>query len=145
MDGVLITTGAWKPDVIDVDGYSQFDPIAVQNLNTLLEQHEVDIWLSSSRRIYTSLEEMNKIFAHRGIVQVITGFLPYLPTLENRREEVVSFIKENKFQQYLIIDDDKTLNALPQSMKKKLILTKFLIGFKGEQLKEAFSILEQYG
>jgi len=144
LDGVLITTGAWKPDAIDVDGYSEFDYVAVQNFNKLLKDNKFEIWLSSSRRIYKSLEEMNAIFKHRGIVQPITGFLPYLPALENRKKEVEHFIKVQKLQRYLILDDDKTLNALPPIMKAKLVLTKFLIGFKEEKLAEAFSILAQY-
>jgi histidinol phosphatase-like enzyme len=37
LDGVLITTPAWKPDEIDSDGYSKFEQSCVDNLNQLLE------------------------------------------------------------------------------------------------------------
>lgn len=139
LDGVLITTPAWRTDEIENDGYSKFSPDLVKNLNYLLEAESFEIWLSSSRRLNKSLGELNKIFKTRKISKPIKGLLPYLPTLKNRKEEIQNFIKENEIKDYLIIDDDKLLNDLPQNIKEKLVLTQFLKGFNEEKLHEALN------
>ncbi len=141
LDGVLITTGPWKPDDIDVDGYSRFNSKAVQNLNTLLQKHPFEIWLSSSRRLHQSLETMNAIFAQRGIVQPIKGFLPHLPASSNRKAEIETFLTDRKVAQYLILDDDKSLNSLPSHRKKYLVQTAFLLGFNDEKLRQALDVM----
>lgn len=62
LDGVLITTPPWQPDVIDTDGYSNFNEVCTTSLNKILTEYSFEIWLSSSRRIGTSIEEFNRIF-----------------------------------------------------------------------------------
>jgi hypothetical protein len=37
--------------------------------------------------------------------------------MRNRREEIENYIKENKIQNFLILDDDKSLNGLPKYLK----------------------------
>jgi hypothetical protein len=88
------------------------------------------------------LEEFNVLFFNRKIHQPIVGFLPQL-SLKTRREEIEHFILEAKTENYIIIDDDKSLNSLNPEMKNKLVLTDFLIGFSKEKLNESFSILNK--
>ena len=60
IDGVLITTPPWKQDVIHNDGYSEFNETNVANLNKLLSKIDnVEIWLSSTRRLKKRLAEFN--------------------------------------------------------------------------------------
>lgn len=139
LDGVLITTASWKADEIDSDGYSKFSPKLVMNLNKLLHTENFEIWLSSSRRLNKSLEELNEIFKTRNISKSIKGLLPYFPPLKNRKEEIERFVKENKIEDYLILDDDKSLNGLPIPMKEKLVLTQYMKGFNEEKLSEALN------
>lgn len=44
-------------------------------------------------------------------------------------------------QEFIILDDDKSLNGLAPSYKERLVLTSYWQGFKEEQLKLATKIL----
>lgn len=137
IDGVLITNPPWKADKIHTDGYSEFNNSCVENLNQLLATNTFDIWLSSSRRSSKTLVEFNRIFENRGIDGHITGYLPSCPTCKNRLDEVLNFIDIYHPTDYLIIDDDKSLNALETPLKTHLILTDLSTGFSFEKLQEA--------
>ncbi|MEZ4888224.1 MAG: HAD domain-containing protein [Chitinophagales bacterium] len=135
LDGVLITTPPWKQDRIHADGYSDFNPKVVQNLNELLQFSDFEIWLSSARRTTKSLEEFNQIFKNRSIEGEIIDFLPIHKYRLSRREEIEYFLVEKAIENYLIIDDDKSLSGLEE--KSKLVLTELLKGFDRDKLKEA--------
>ena len=137
LDGVLITNPSWKADRIDSDGYSEFNKSCVENLNRLITLVEFDIWLSSTRRTVKTLTEFNLIFKNRGIKKEIVGFLPEYTDCKNRKEEILKFIAEFKLSNFLIIDDDKSLNGLESEIKEKLILTELMKGFNLERLNEA--------
>ena len=135
LDGVLITTPPWKPDLIAQDGYSIFNTACIENLNTLLACGNFAIWLNSSRREGKTLEQFNEIFERRKIKQSILGFLPPNPNFDNRFVEINRWLKETKTQDYLIIDDDKSL--LDFKYPERLVLTKYMLGFNKEKLEEA--------
>ena len=141
LDGVLITTPPWKPDEIMEDNYSKFNEECVKNLNSLLSLFPTSIWLSSTRRLNKTLEEFNQIFQTRKIKNSIEGFLPNNTDLKTRKQEVESFIKQNNLKNYLIIDDDKSLNELDSKIKKQLVQTTFLQGFNKEKLEESIKKL----
>ncbi len=143
LDGVLITTSPWKADEIAADGYSEFNAKCVQNLNSLLQEYKFEIWLSSTRRTVKTVDEFNTIFQNRNIINSISGFLPKCEECNSRKEEVEKFILENELSDYLILDDDKSLNALPSNMKHKLVSTELLKGFTTERLEYALSILKK--
>ncbi len=137
LDGVLITTPPWKPDTVHEDGYSDFNDECVSNLNTLLTITDFEIWLSSTRRLRKTLKEFNQIFKNRNIEKEISGFLPDYPTCTNRKEEVLNFIVNYNIDDYLILDDDKSLNGLKTEVKRNLVATELTIGFNHEKLQEA--------
>jgi len=129
LDGVLITTPRWRADEIDSDGYSKFNTDCVTNLNNLLSNYDFEIWLSSTRRTVKNLVEFNQIFKNRNIIRPISGFLPEYLNCKSRKEEIVKFIEQFKLTDFLIIDDDKSLNGLDEIYKQKLILTELQNGF----------------
>jgi len=138
LDGVLITTPTWKADTMDTDGYSAFNQSCVQNLNQLLEIGDFEIWLSSTRRTVKTLQEFNLIFKNRHISQNIEGFVPQYPNCKNRKEEIIHFLEDYKIDDFLIIDDDKTLYDLDKERKEQhLVSTNLTEGFNNEKLKEA--------
>uniref|UniRef100_UPI00188F2F5D HAD domain-containing protein n=1 Tax=Pararhodonellum marinum TaxID=2755358 RepID=UPI00188F2F5D len=137
LDGVLLTNPSWRADRIHPDGYSDFDESCVENLNQLLTFAHFEIWLSSSRRTAKTLTEFNVIFKNRGIQKEIAGFLPEYAECKNRQEEISKFINEFNVSDFLIIDDDKSLNGLESEIKEKLILTELTKGFNSDKLKEA--------
>lgn len=127
----------WRADEIDLDGYSKFNQSCVDNLNSLLSLANFDIWLSSTRRTVKSLDEFNVIFTNRNIKEPIRGFLPKYRSCKNRKEEILKFLDEFEPENYLIIDDDKSLNGLETVIKEKLVLTELMKGFNQEQLQLA--------
>jgi len=136
LDGVLITTPIWKADEIDFDNYSKFNPNCVDNLNQLLEFTDFEIYLSSERRKTKTLEEFNQIFKNRGIIQEIKDFVPVYPNSKNRREEIKTVLSENQIENFLIVDDDKSLLDTEEFIKERLILTSSMLGFNDERLSE---------
>ena len=143
LDGVLITTPSWQSDKIDKDGYSQFNSKCIFKLNELLNTKKFQIWLSSSRRKGKTLEEFNKIFSNRKIDCEIYSFLPIYDDCVNRKDEILKFITERNIVNFIILDDDKSLNSLEQEHKKNLILTDNMIGFTDKELRKALQIIEK--
>ena len=143
LDGVLITTPIWKADEIDTDRYSKFNMNCVDNLNKLLEQSDFEIWLSSTRRTVKTLTEFNRIFENRNIKKEINGFLPVYQECNTRKDEIIQFIEEFKISDFLIIDDDKSLNGLNENYKEKLILTEFQKGFDAEKFQLAIGKIKK--
>lgn len=143
LDGVLITTPTWKADEMDADGYSEFNKICVDNLNKLLEQFDFEIWLSSTRRTVKTLKEFNEIFKNRNIESQIKGYLPEYKECKTRKDEIIRFLEEFKISDFLIIDDDKSLNGLDENHKKKLILTELHRGFDNEKFELAIEQIKR--
>jgi len=143
LDGVLITTPPWKADQLDSDGYSKFNQSCIDNLNELLSKGSFEIWLSSTRRTMKTLEEFNAIFTNRRIKEPIKGFLPEFSDCKNRQEEILRFLDKFEPVNYLIIDDDKSLNGLEDKIKERLVLTELLKGFNQEQLKLAIEKIKK--
>ncbi|KXX71161.1 HAD domain-containing protein [Flammeovirga sp. SJP92] len=143
LDGVLITTPMWKADEIDADGYSKFNANCVTNLNKLLSVFECDIILSSTRRTVKKLDEFNEIFKYRQINCPIKSFLPIYDHCKNRKEEIEQYINESDIVDFLIIDDDKSLNSLNPSIQNKLVRTELIKGFNEEKLNEAIRIIKR--
>ncbi len=143
LDGVLITTPAWKTDKISSDGYSEFNMNCVNNLNKLLQKFDFEIWLSSTRRTVKTLAEFNRIFKNRNIKSAIKGFIPEYYECNTRKEEILRFVAEFEIEQFLIIDDDKSLNELDEKHKGKLILTELQKGFDSEKFQLAIKKIKR--
>lgn len=141
LDGVLITTPNWKPDEIDTDGYSKFNENCITHLNKLLDSWTCEIFLSSSRRTSKSIHDFNQIFEHRKITNPIKEFIPIYKNCKNRKEELLQFIKDRNISNFLILDDDKSLNDLPSNHKNRLVLTELHKGFNNDKLIEAMKKL----
>lgn len=144
LDGVLITTPSWKADPLHEDGYSDFNLQAVANLNELLSRAHAELWLSSSRRIAKSLTGFNEVFANRGIQSRIQGFLPVNLSESSRKVEIESFLHNQPSSNVLILDDDKSLHALPPKLKNFWIQTDQMFGFDRPKLFEAIQKLEEW-
>jgi hypothetical protein len=53
----------------------------------------------------------------------------------NRKDEILSWFNSNNVpDNFIIIDDDKSLNALPEYLKRNLILTSSMVGLTFEDL-----------
>lgn len=134
LDGVLVTKPPWRMDELDVDGYSKFNEHAIANFNMLTDDLDFELWLISDRRRGKTLEQLNKIFKNRNINKQLDGMVPIYGYI-SRREELQKFISENKIENYIIIDDDSSLDELED--KDFWIKTKSLTGFGKEELNES--------
>lgn len=137
LDGVLITTPSWKADEIHPDGYSDFNKEAVHALNSLLEEIEAELWLSSTRRLNQTLEGFRTIFNNRSIKKELAGFLPGGTRGLKRRVEIEAFLNCEPIDNFIIVDDDQSLQELDETRKDFWVRTDPLIGFNTEKLNEA--------
>jgi len=85
--------------------------------------------------------QFNQIFKNRDINGLITGYIPVYDDSKNRIEEIMKFITEREIDEFIIIDDDHSLNSLEKEHKSKLVLTNQMIGFNEENLKLALEII----
>jgi len=134
LDGVLITTAPWRSDEMHEDGYSNFNPICVENLNRIIKDTGYDIILSSARRVDVRIDKMNKYFQARGVDKLIKDYVPIYREANNRREEVEMFLEEYQPENYLILDDDKSLSGASEEIKKNWIQTSLMIGLKKHEV-----------
>lgn len=114
LDGVLIISKPWLPDVLLNDGFAQFNDKSVERLNKIIEDTKYRIILSSNRRYSISIDEMNTFFKTRGVISEIIDYLPLydLDLRLKRCDEIKMFIEKHNPINYLIIDDDKSIAKL---------------------------------
>jgi hypothetical protein len=142
LDGVMITTPSWRKDYIDIDGYSQFNPQTVRNLNKLTSQVNAELWLISARRRGFTLEQFNTFFNFRKIEKELSGMVPVYFEYIPRIEELKSFLEVEPVDNYLIIDDDTSLDGLED--KRFWVKTHPMIGFGEEKLNEALEKIKHW-
>ena len=129
IDGVMLSASSWKPVERLDDGFSNFSPRAVSNLQRIISETGASIVLTTSHKSTYSLPQWHKIFKKRGIDVSIVGKLDDNTTFLSRKEEILNWQLKNKgINNYVIIDDDKSLNGLPINIKEKVVLTSPMVG-----------------
>lgn len=144
IDGVMVPASTWKQPEFLADGFPVFSIKATQALNKIITCTKCTILLTTSHKTKYSLSDWKNIFELRGIQIDNLERLPENSLNVNRKEEILDWIKtsENK-ENFVILDDDKSLNGLMNNLKEKLVLTSPLVGLTSEQADEAISILKQ--
>lgn len=128
IDGVMNTTPPWKKCELLEDGFMSFNENSVKNLNYLIHKTDAIIALTSSHKDSFTCAQWIAIFMRRGIhIDMINK----ADTKENRYAEVVDYL-DGLRDDYIIIDDDKSLNDLPIDVKEKLFITNSLTGLDSE-------------
>ena len=140
IDGVMVTTPSWKRLEILEDGFSSFNNNAALNLQKIITTTGATIMLTTSHKSNFSIPQWISIFQKRGILINTIDRLPENNHL-NRKEEILNWLKNSTENNFIIIDDDKSLNDLPTKYKSKLILTGSLIGLDEEKCNAAINIL----
>lgn len=142
IDGVMVPASSWKRPEFLNDGFPAFSNIAVKALERIISETGASIILTTSHKSKYSISEWHEIFKLRGIkISTIDRLSENSPEL-SRKEEILKwdFSKFNH-QNFVIIDDDKSLNGLPVFLKDKLVLTSPLVGLTDELASQAISIL----
>jgi hypothetical protein len=132
----MVPAKSWEsPKLLD-DGFFEFSSAAVFVLQRIITE-DTTIMLTTSHKSRYTLEEWRTIFYKRGIKVNQIKSLDESDFSVNRREEILNWFHFNTTQEeFIIIDDDKSLNALPSFLKDKLILTSSIVGLSENHLDE---------
>lgn len=146
IDGVLVTTPAWRSTEILADGFMKFNENAANNLQRLITKTDAEIILTTTHRITYSLDIWKDIFKERGILINSISKLSdkiSVETMLDRAGEIKEWFEINGDKNnFVIIDDDLSLNGLPEIIKDKCVMTKPLIGLDEEATIKALKILQ---
>ena len=144
IDGVMLSASSWKPVERLDDGFSSFSPRAVSSLQRIISETGASIVLTTSHKSAYSLPQWRKIFKKRGIDVSIVGKLEDNTTFLSRKEEILNWQLKNKsINDYVILDDDKSLNGLPSNIKDKLVLTSPMVGLTNDDALSAIETLRK--
>jgi hypothetical protein len=135
IDGVMVPAKGWKVPELSNDGFPAFSSKAIQVLQSLISD-ETTLILTTSHKSNYSINEWIEIFKNRGIeIKNIKSLENNSTTNFNRKDEILNWFNANIISEdYIIIDDDTSLNALPKYLKDHLLLTSPLIGLTDEHL-----------
>lgn len=132
IDGVMVPAKSWKPLELLADGFPAFSPQAIAVLQQLITE-DVTIMLTTSHKASYTLNKWKTIFKNRGIEIMNIAALPENTEGLNRKAEILNWFNLNPIHEdFIIIDDDKSLNDLPAFLKEKLIQTSSYIGLRAE-------------
>ncbi|WP_194852207.1 HAD domain-containing protein [Nonlabens antarcticus] len=142
IDGVMVPANSWRKLEILEDSFPDFSRLATKSLHKILSSTNATIVLTTSHKHHYTLEEWKRIFEVRGIPMVAIHRLPENTTNSNRKEELLNwFDSYDLTSNFIIIDDDKSLNALPEFYKKRLIQTSASVGLTEHLADEAIELI----
>jgi len=144
IDGVLVTVPSWqRPELLE-DGFMAFQKKAAANLVRLLSLAAMQPVLVSSHRHHYTAEEWRLLFANReiylpSIILMETGALPGIPS---RKMEIETWANKNPGANFILIDDDSSLQALHPALRSRWVQTLPLKGFDDETFGKAMRLLD---
>lgn len=144
IDGVLVTTPAWRPVELLPDGFMQFNELDARNLNRIIELTDAEIILTTTHRITYSIEEWRRLLATRGIIATRISKINEVTALSQmgkRATEIEAWVAKNSERNYVIIDDDPSINGLSGFIKDNFVQTKPMLGLDDEAAQKALGIL----
>lgn len=141
IDGVMVATKSWKlPELLE-DGFLAFSSKATTVLQNLISE-DTTIMLTTSHKSRYTIEQWKNIFHKRGIAINKLKSLDENFNHLSRKDEILNWLKSNDInEEFIIIDDDKSLNDLPTFLKNRLISTSTMIGLTDNHLDEIKTML----
>jgi len=128
IDGVMVPAKSWESPKLLSDGFPEFSTKAVRVLQNLISV-DTTIMLTTSHKARFNIEEWKEIFHKRGITVTNLESLDECNLGVSRLDEILNWVKINSINEdFVIIDDDMSLNALPSFLKDNLILTSPMVG-----------------
>lgn len=144
IDGVMVQGSSWKTVENLSDGFYEFSPKAVIGLQDIISGTKASIVLTTSHKNRFTPKEWKTIFKNRGIEVPKVTKLQTRKIYPNRKEEILTWCKRHKdVRDFVIIDDDKSLNGLPRELKDKLILTNSSIGLTQSDALQAIKMFKK--
>jgi len=147
IDGVLETTPAWRRVEVLADGFMKLNENFVENLQILYERTNASIVLTSTHRVNFDEAKWKEIFRTRGLyfetILKLNDKMEISQMLD-RGTEIKEWVEEKgENQNYVIIDDDNSINDLPENIKERWVQTRPSVGFDEECLEKALFILKK--
>ena len=140
IDGVMVPAKGWQSPELLNDGFPAFSNKATRVLQSLISE-DATIMLTTSHKSNQTLDEWKAIFNKRGInVEIIESLGNNVDNLSRKDEIIKWFNINNNINEFVIIDDDKSLNSLPDNLKKNLVLTNPMVGLSDEHLENIKAI-----
>jgi hypothetical protein len=145
IDGVMVPANSWKKPEFHDDGFPVFSVKSVQALQKIISETNAKVLLTTSHKSKYSLPKWRNIFKSRGISAGGITLLTKNDENLNRKDEILNWYqsKHKSNEHFVIIDDDKLLNSLPDGIKDNLVLTSSSVGLTDELADHAISILKQ--
>ena len=140
IDGVMVPAKGWESPELLNDGFPAFSRNAIITLQHLISKEDT-IWLTTSHKAKFSIEKWKSIFKNRGINIENIRALPENLNHLSRKDEIVNWFNVNSIDEdFVIIDDDKSLNELPDFIKENLVQTSPYIGLTEEHCEAIKSV-----
>lgn len=138
----MVPAKSWSAPPVLEDGFSMFNIKSVNALNKIIYESKADILLTTSHKGRYSIEKWRSIFKNRGINLNGLNRLPNNYNNLSRLEEITNWYSTSYIaEEFVVIDDDKSLNDFPHYLKKRLVLTKPLIGLTSLHVDDSLRIL----
>lgn len=145
IDGVLVPESDEKP-TIQADGFVAFNKKAAKNLDELIGATRASVVLTSNHRISFSTEKWIELFKARGVNIFGISRVNEIQTvfkMMDRGTEIKGWVDNMDFSaNYVIIDDDHSIHALPVYIKDRWVMTDPLIGLDDKARDKALNILQ---
>ncbi|MBO2012552.1 HAD domain-containing protein [Hymenobacter negativus] len=145
IDGVLVTTPVWRVVELEPDGFMKFNEKAAKNLARIIDETDASIVLTTSHRINYSLEEWKVLLNTRGIIPSSIEKVNDSSVLnhnQDRGREIEDWVSRGGYEKnYVIIDDDLSINELPAEIKSRFVQTMPMIGLDEDATVKALAIL----
>ena len=150
IDGVLVTRNSIKYQYLNFpdEPNIRFSKKAVKNLNKLVRLTKAKIVISSTWRLFHSLEKLQNIFEEQKIEgEIISTTSVEKATVEEdipRGQKIADWLEQYpKVKQYVIIDDDVQADCI-QFHPYNCVETSYKRGFAPEdRFNEALAILNE--
>ncbi len=150
IDGVLVTRNSIKYQYLNFpdDTSIQFGKKAIKNLNKLIRLTKAKIVISSTWRLFHSLEKLQNIFEEQNIKgKIISTTSVEKATIEEdipRGQKITDWLEQHpEVKQYVIIDDDVQADCI-QFHPYNCVETSYKRGFAPEErFNEALAILNE--
>jgi hypothetical protein len=142
IDGVMVPAKGWQlPDTLS-DGFPVFSIKATAALKRLIANNCKVILTTSHKSNYTN-DQWKQIFEVRGLQIKHLECLPANTQNLSRKEELLGWFNINNCgEDFIILDDDKGLNDLPQHLKNHLVQISPFIGLTEDDIDTAEAMLD---
>lgn len=134
IDGVMVPAKSWKAPECLHDGFPAFSAKASHVLQQMITEEDT-VMLTTSHKTKYSIEAWKQMFMLRGIRVKNMATLPENNCLLSRKDEIVTWFRLNNTREnFIIIDDDNSLHALPHFLKEKWVQPKSFVGLTEEDI-----------